>query len=82
MRNDDGISTEKPGEQRQARKEAAALASDLFTRENDRHMATYKHEMTTFEAAEAAITAKEKAEAEFGVRISVSIDVQGKWWFQ
>lgn len=76
---DDRMSAE---DQRQARKDAAAQAAMHYSKAFDRHKARYLHDMTSFEAAEAAITAKEKAEAEFGVKMSASVDVQGQWWFQ
>lgn len=70
------------GKLRETRKEAAMLAKDKFDRARDRHQITYKMAMTEYQQADAAIEAKQDAETQFGVRISMTMDVEGNWWFQ
>jgi hypothetical protein len=66
----------------EARKLAAERASERYNRATDRHRAAYKMDMTLIEKSEAAMEAKVAAEQEYGIKITVTLDVQEMFWFQ
>lgn len=67
----------------QDRKDTAAFASDRFKTVVAKHNKLYIDQpMTDHELAETAFDSKLAAEAKFGIRISITCDVDGNWWFQ
>lgn len=58
------------------------MASERFKLALDKHTNRYKVGMNEHEIAEAAYDAKLEAEAKFAIRISITCDVDGNWWFQ
>lgn len=67
---------------RQERREAAAFAKEIFELKTQREKKLTGMDLSPFSMAEAAIEAKLEAEAKFGVKIAISLDVEGNWWFQ
>jgi hypothetical protein len=66
---------------RQDRRDAASFAKDVFERLSERHRKIVKMEPSEYESAENAIQAKRDAEEKFAVKIAITLDVEGNWWF-
>lgn len=67
---------------REARKDAASFASGLFAGKRSRNRAAYNVELTEYQLADLAIECKHEAEKSFGTKISLTLDIEGNWWFQ
>lgn len=67
---------------RDARKEAASYAAEIFAKMQGAHFKSYGHQPTAHEQAEMAIDAKQEAEKQFDAKISVTFDVEDNCFFQ
>lgn len=67
---------------RQDRRDAAAFAKERFNKKVDGQHKLVGIAPTDFQLAETAMEAKHEAEAKYDVKISMTLDVEGNWWFQ